>query len=57
MGKYYHMEWNKIYNEDCVQGLKKLEDNCADIIIAEFFQINCFYKIIKIFKFIHFVFP
>ena len=29
------MEWNKIYNEDCIQGLKKLENNCADIIIAD----------------------
>lgn len=29
------MEWNKIYNRDCVQGLKEIEDNCVDIIIAD----------------------
>lgn len=29
------MRWNRIYNQDCLQGLKKLEDDCADIIIAD----------------------
>ncbi len=29
------MLWNKIYNEDCIKGLGKLNDNCADIIIAD----------------------
>lgn len=27
--------WNNIYNMDCMYGLKRLEDNCADIIIID----------------------
>lgn len=29
------MKWNKIYNIDCLLGLSKLDNNCADIIIAD----------------------
>ena len=30
-----NMVWNEIYNMDCIYGLKKLENNCADIIIID----------------------
>lgn len=33
--KDVNMQWNKIHNMDCIYGLKKLEDNCADIIIID----------------------
>lgn len=29
------MQWNRIYCEDCLSGLKKLDDETADIIIAD----------------------
>ena len=29
------MEINKIYNEDCLETLKRLPDNCIDLIIAD----------------------
>lgn len=29
------MEWNNIYCEDCIAGMKKIKDNVADIIIAD----------------------
>ena len=28
------MELNKIYNEDCIEGMKKLEDNSVDLIVT-----------------------
>lgn len=28
------MEWNKIYNEDCLQGMKKLPDDCIDCCVT-----------------------
>jgi site-specific DNA-methyltransferase (adenine-specific) len=34
----YHaqtIEKNKIYNEDCIIGMKKLQDQCADIVICD----------------------
>lgn len=31
----YNMELNKIYNEDCLTGMKKLEDNSIDAIISD----------------------
>jgi site-specific DNA-methyltransferase (adenine-specific) len=29
------IEWNKIYNEDCIEGMKRIDDNVVDIIIAD----------------------
>ena len=29
------MDSNKIFNEDCIIGMKKLDDNSTDIIIAD----------------------
>ena len=29
------MEINKIYNEDCLETLKRLPGNCIDLIIAD----------------------
>ena len=28
------LELNKIYNEDCLEGLKQLDDNSVDLIIT-----------------------
>jgi site-specific DNA-methyltransferase (adenine-specific) len=28
------MEFNKIYNEDCISGMKKLPDNSVDLIVT-----------------------
>ena len=28
------MELNKIYNEDCLEGMKKLEDNSIDLVVT-----------------------
>lgn len=29
------LELNKIYNEDCIQGMKKLPDECVDLIVTD----------------------
>jgi site-specific DNA-methyltransferase (adenine-specific) len=31
----YNLEKNKIYNEDCIEGMKKISDKTVDIIIAD----------------------
>ena len=29
------MELNKIYNEDCIEGMKKIEDKSVDMILCD----------------------